>query len=74
MTLQQARLDLRARAMYQHQLHAQGREQIQIVREIVEPSVGNEVAAESDDEYLSSESMDVRRDRLKPVDEAVLAR
>ena len=41
--------------------------------EIVETPVGDEVAAESDDEELPAESVDVRRDRLEPVDEAVLA-
>jgi hypothetical protein len=58
----------------EHELHAERGEQVQVVRQIVEASVGDEVAAESDDEDLPAKSVDVRGDRLEPVDEAILAR
>jgi hypothetical protein len=59
--------------VHEHELHAERGEQVEVVREIVEAPVAREVAAERDDEDLAAESVDVRRDRLEPVDEAVLA-
>jgi hypothetical protein len=59
--------------VHEHELYAQGCEKVQVVREIVEPSVGDEIAAKRDDEDLAAERVDVRGDRLEPVDEAVLA-
>jgi hypothetical protein len=67
------RLDLRARPVHEHELHAESGEQVQIVREVEETAVGDQVAAEGDDENLSAESVYVGGDRLEPVDEAVLA-
>jgi hypothetical protein len=58
--------------VHQHQPHAQRREQVEIVRESQEAAVGNDLAAESDDEGLAAKSVDVGRDRLEPVDEPVL--
>jgi hypothetical protein len=67
------RLDLLARAVDEHELHAERGEEVQVVRKVVEAPVGREIAAERDDEDLAAKSVDVRRDRLEPVDEAVLA-
>jgi hypothetical protein len=55
-------------------VHAERGEQIQIVREIEESAVGDQVAAERDHERLAAERVDVRGDRLKPVDEPILTR
>ena len=71
--LAQARFDLLARAMHQHESHAQRREKIQIVCEIEETAIRNQIAAERDDERLATEGVYVGRDRLEPVDEAILA-
>jgi hypothetical protein len=42
--------------------------------DIEKTPVGDDIAAESDDEDLAAECMDVRGDRLEPVDESILAR
>jgi hypothetical protein len=60
--------------VHQDELHAERGEEVQVVGEIVEAAVGREVTAESDDENLAAERMNIRSDRLKPVDEPVLAR
>ena len=70
--LLQLRLDLGARAVHQHQPHAESGEQVQVVREVEEAAVGHHLAAERDDESLAAEGVDIGRDRLEPVDEAVL--
>jgi hypothetical protein len=72
--LRKPRLDLWTGAVDQHELHAQRRQQVEIVGEIEEAAVRGEIAAKSDDEDLAAERMDVRSDRLEPVDEAVLGR
>ena len=58
--------------MHQYQVNAEGGEQIEVVREIEEATIGHEIAAKSDNENLAAKSVDIRRDRLKPVDETVL--
>ena len=70
----QSRFDLLARAVYEHELHAERGEQIEIVREIEEAAVRNDISAKRDDERLAAKSMYVGRYRLEPVDEPVLAR
>jgi len=59
--------------VHQHQPYAQRRKQVEIVRESQEAAVGDDLAAESDDEGLAAKSVDVGRDRLEPVDEPVLS-
>jgi hypothetical protein len=44
------------------------------MREVQEAAVCDYFSAESDDEYLAAKRVDVRRDRLEPVDESILAR
>ena len=63
------RLDLRARAMHQHQPHAEAGEQIEVVRQRDELAVGHDLAAEGDDERAPTEGVDVRRRGAEPVDE-----
>jgi hypothetical protein len=72
--LGKSRLDLRPGAVNEHEVHAERREEVEVVREIEEAAVGDEIAAERDHENLAAECMDVRGDRLEPVDEAILAR
>jgi hypothetical protein len=59
--------------VHEHELHAERGEQVQVVGEIEEPPVGDQIAAECDDKDLAAECVDVRRDRLEPVDEPILA-
>jgi hypothetical protein len=59
--------------VHEHQLHAERGEQVEIVREVEEAAVGDQIPAESDDEDLAPKRVDIRRDRLEPVDEPVLA-
>jgi hypothetical protein len=70
----EARFDLRTRAVNEHELDAQRGKQVQIVREVDEAAVGDEITAERDDEGLAAKGVDVGSNRLKPVDEAILAR
>src|SRR5690606_37429823 len=60
------------RSVHEHEPHAKGGEQIEIVREIEEAAVGEDLATEGDHEPLAAERVDVGCDRLEPVDEAVL--
>jgi hypothetical protein len=60
--------------MHEHELHAQRSEQVEIVRQIEEAPVSDQIPAERDDKDLAAESMNVRSDRLEPVDEAILTR
>src|SRR5690242_15808552 len=60
--------------MHEYELHAQRSEQVEIVRQIEEAAVSDQIAAECNDEDLAAKSMDVRSDRLEPVDEAILTR
>ena len=60
--------------MNQHQAHAERGEQVQVVRQVEEAPIADQIAAEGDDEGLAAKSVDIGRDRLKPVDEAVLTR
>ena len=70
--LAEPRLDLRSRAVHQHEPHAKRGKQVQVLGEVEEAAVRDDVAAERDDERLAAERVDVRRDRLEPVYEAVL--
>lgn len=65
-------LDLRARAVNENELHAERGEQVQVVGKVEEAAIGNEIAAERDDESLPAERMNIWRYRLEPVDETVL--
>ena len=42
--------------------------------QVKKPPIGNHLAAECDDKHLAAEGVNVRRDRLKPVNEAILRR
>ena len=63
-------VDLRARAMHQHQPHAQRGQQIQVVSERDELAIGHHLAAECHHEGPAAERVDVRRRGAEPVDEA----
>ena len=65
----QARLDLRPRAMHQHQAHAQARQQIQIVYEREKPRIRHDLAAKRDDEGAAAKRVYVRRGGTEPFDE-----
>ena len=69
----QLRFDLGPRAVHEDELNAERREQIEVVGEIEEAAVGHEIAAKGDHEDLAPERVDLRSDRLEPVDETVLA-
>jgi predicted lipid-binding transport protein (Tim44 family) len=57
---------LRARAVYEHDLHAHGVEQCKILNECVEPAFLDQFAAECDDEGLVAERVNIWRDRSQP--------
>ena len=57
-----------------HQLDAQRRQQVQVMRQMEKPPVGNHFAAEGNDKNLAAESVNIRCDRLEPVDESILGR
>ena len=61
--LAQLFLDLRARAVHQHQVYAERREQVRVVGQRVREGAGDGLAAEREDEGLAAEKVDVRRDR-----------
>jgi hypothetical protein len=62
-------IDLRARAERQHDMHAERCEQVEIVAQGDELTVGEHLAAAGDDERAAAEGMDVRRSRAAPLDE-----
>lgn len=70
--LLQPRFDLRSSAVYEHELYAECCKQVKIMRQVVKTPVGDEVPAERNHENLAAERVYVRRDRLEPVNEAVL--
>ena len=55
-------------------LRAERGEQVQVVGEVEEPAISHDIATERDNEGIAAEGVDIGRDRLKPVDETVLAR
>ena len=57
----QARLDLRTRAMHQHQAHAEAVQQHQVVDDIGEIRVGDPLARQHDHEGAVAMGVDIRR-------------
>ncbi|GAB1459147.1 hypothetical protein MASR2M50_09210 [Thauera sp.] len=62
-------IDLRTRAMHQHQADAERGEQVAVVGEALRPLAGRDLAAETDDEGAAAEGMDVGRGAAHPGDE-----
>jgi hypothetical protein len=67
--LRQVLLDLRARAMHQHQPDAETGKQVEVMGQLDELAVRDYFAAERDHESASAERVDVRRDGTEPGDE-----
>ncbi|MNZ79039.1 hypothetical protein D3C78_976320 [compost metagenome] len=67
-TGREARFDLRAGAVNQHQAHAQAVQQHQVVDDIAEVRVFNAVAGQHDDKGAIAVGVDVRRSVTKPID------
>src|SRR4051794_18627498 len=55
--------------MHKHELHAETRQQIQIVNQCEEARIGDDFAAECDDERAPAERMDIGSCRTEPLDE-----
>ena len=66
-------LDLRPRAVHEDEPDAEAVQHVDVVDQIDEARIGDDFTGERDDERTSAKSMDVRRCRAKPVDEAVHA-
>ncbi len=64
----QARFDLRARAVNQHQAHAQAVQQHQVVDDIAEVGVVDAVARQHDHKGAVAVGVDVGRSVTKPID------
>ncbi len=64
-------LDLRARAMHQHQPDAQRGKQVEVMRQLDELAIRHHLAAERDNEGLAAESVDIGRDGTEPVNEII---
>ena len=67
--LRQMLLDLRARAVHQHQPDAEAGKQVEVMRQLDELAVRDHFAAERDHESAPAERVDVRRDGTEPGDE-----
>ena len=63
------RLDLRPRAVDDDEVHAEAVQQVEVVDDAEERVVGDDLAAERDDEGLAAERVDVGRRRADPLDE-----
>ena len=59
-------VDLRARAMHQHQADAQGSEQVAILRQRLCQGALGHLAVEADDEGAAAKGMDIGRRLAKP--------
>ena len=59
-------VDLRARAMHQHQADAERGEQVAVVGEALRALAGGDLAAEADDEGTAAEGVDVGRGAAHP--------
>jgi hypothetical protein len=68
----QLRIDLRPRAVHQHQAHAEAGEQVQVMRERDERAVSDDLAAEGDDKSAPAERVDIRRGGAEPAYEVGL--
>ena len=62
-------LDLRTRAMHQHQPDAERRKQVEVMCQFDKFSVGNHLTAKGNDKSLAAECVDVRRDGTEPGNE-----
>ena len=67
--LRQDRLDLRPAAVHDDQADAQAVQQVEVVHDAEERVVGDDLAAESDDERLAAKRVHVRRGSADPVHE-----
>ena len=67
--LRQMLLDLRARAVHQPQPDPQAGKQIEVMRQFDELAVGDDLAAERNDESAPAERVDIGRDGTEPGDE-----
>ena len=63
------RLDLRPAAVHDDEPDAEAVQQVEVVDDAEERLVGDDFAAERDDERLAAERVDVRRRRADPVHE-----
>lgn len=68
----QLRLDLRAEAMHEHDAHAHGGEQGDILHQGVESSGRDQFAGDGDHKSLAAMGMDVGCDGTQPIDELFL--
>ena len=68
------RLDLRPRAVHDDEVHAEAVQQVEVVDDAEKRVVGDDFAAERDDERLAAERVDVRRRRADPLDERARGR
>ena len=67
----QARLDLRTRAMHQHQAHAEAVQQHQVVNDIAEIRVGNALARQHHHKGAVAVGIDIGRSVAEPIDVVV---
>jgi hypothetical protein len=67
--LLQDRLDLRARAVHDDQPHTEAVQEVQVVHDAEKALVGDDFAAEGDDQRLAAESVYVRRGGAYPRNE-----
>ena len=72
--LREDRLDLRPRAVHDDEVHAEAVQQVEVVDDAEERVVGDDLAAERDDERPAAERVDVRRRRADPLDERARGR
>ena len=68
------RLDLRARAVDDDEMHTEAVQQVQVVDDAEERLVSDHLAAECDDERLAAERVDVGRGQPDPLDERARGR
>ena len=68
------RLDLRPRAVHDDEVDAEAVQQVEVVDDAEKRVVGDDLAAERDDEGPAAERVDVRRRRADPLDERARGR
>src|SRR6476469_2218117 len=66
--------DLRPRSVHDDQTDAQALQQVEVMNDAEEGLVGDDLAAESDDEGLATKRMDVGRGRADPLHERACRR
>jgi len=64
--------DLRPGSVNQHQFYAQRGQQVQVMGQVKKSPVGDHLATKSNDKNLPTEGVNIRCDRLKPVDKPIL--